>query len=171
MILEFHHHQYDFVAEQILQNWLWLTGCLILFFQNLDSCFFMKTQILGWTFWYQFGSGFKNGKWTDFQVTAQIWPWWMAERVFSLLATRIWRVAGRMFCLRANCMPVRQLQSADRRYQSTETCLVHLLNSVYHAAGDGLVTLLLSLDLSASLHTSNHYILLKRLSNALVSWD
>ena len=58
------------------------------------------------------------------------------------------------------------MQSAYRRHHSTETSLIHLLDSVYHAADDGLATLLLSLDLSAAFDTIDHSILLKRLSTS-----
>ena len=58
------------------------------------------------------------------------------------------------------------MHSAYRRHQSTETSLIHLLDSVYHAADDGLATLLLSLDLSAAFDTIDHSILLKRLSTS-----
>jgi len=56
-------------------------------------------------------------------------------------------------------------QSAYRPYHSTETSLVHLL--VYHAADDGLATLLLYL--STVFATIDHSILLKCLSNSVVS--
>jgi len=55
-------------------------------------------------------------------------------------------------------------QSAYRPYHSTETSLVHLL--VYHAADDGLATLLLSLNLRAAFDTIDHLIHLKRVSNS-----
>jgi len=51
-------------------------------------------------------------------------------------------------------------------HHSTETSLIHLLDSVYHAAADALATLLLSLDLSAAFDTIVHPTLLKRLSNS-----
>jgi len=34
------------------------------------------------------------------------------------------------------------LQSAYRKHQSTETSLIHFLDSIYHAANNGLATLL-----------------------------
>ena len=58
------------------------------------------------------------------------------------------------------------LQSAYRRHHSTETSLIHLLDSAYHAADDGLATLLLSFDLSTAFDTIDHSILLKRLSTS-----
>jgi hypothetical protein len=58
------------------------------------------------------------------------------------------------------------MQSAYRSHHSTETSLVHLLDSVYHATDEGLATLLLSLDLSAAFDTIDHPILLKRLSTS-----
>jgi len=45
------------------------------------------------------------------------------------------------------------LQSAYRKHHSTETSLIHLLDSIYHAADNGLATILLSLDLSAAFDT------------------
>jgi len=54
-------------------------------------------------------------------------------------------------------------QSAYRRYHATETFIVHLLDSVYHAADDDL---LLSLDLSAAFDAIDHSILLKCFSNS-----
>ena len=58
------------------------------------------------------------------------------------------------------------LQSAYRKHHSTETSLVHLLDSIYHAADNGLATLLLSLDLSAAFDTIDHAILLNRLTSS-----
>ena len=49
---------------------------------------------------------------------------------------------------------------------STETSLIHLLDSIYHAADNGLATLLLSLDLSASFDTIDHIIHLNRLTSS-----
>ncbi len=54
-------------------------------------------------------------------------------------------------------------QSAYRQFHSTETSLLHLLDSIYHAADNGLATLLLALDLSAAFDTIDHSILLNRL--------
>ena len=47
---------------------------------------------------------------------------------------------------------------------STETALVHLLDSIYHAADHGKATLLFPLDLSAAFDTIDHSLLLRRLS-------
>jgi len=58
------------------------------------------------------------------------------------------------------------LQSAYRKHHSTETSLIHLLDSIYHAADNGLATLLLSLDLSAAFDTIDHAILLNRLTSS-----
>ena len=57
------------------------------------------------------------------------------------------------------------MQSAYRKHHSTETSLVHLLDSIYHAADNGLATLLLSLDLSAAFDTIDHTTLLNRLTS------
>ena len=54
-------------------------------------------------------------------------------------------------------------QSAYRQFHSTETSLLHLLDSIYHAADNGCATLLLALDLSAAFDTIDHSILLNRL--------
>ncbi len=47
-------------------------------------------------------------------------------------------------------------QSAYRQFHSTETSLTHLLDSIFHAADNGLATLLLALDLSAAFDTIDH---------------
>jgi len=67
------------------------------------------------------------------------------------------------------------LQSAYRKHPSTETSLIHLLDSIYHAADNGLATILLSLPLDLSLLTLafdsiDHDILLNRLTSSLASW-
>jgi len=56
-----------------------------------------------------------------------------------------------------------QHQSAYRPGYSTETALVQLLDSIYHAADNGKATLLFSLDLIAAFDTIDHSILLHRL--------
>jgi len=67
-------------------------------------------------------------------------------------------------------------QSAYRRFHSTETSLIHLLDSIYNSADNGLATLLLSLDLSAAFDTVDHSILLSRLhtsfgiSGSVLAW-
>ena len=58
-----------------------------------------------------------------------------------------------------------QHQSAYRPGHSTETALVQLLDSIYHAADNGKATLLFSLDLSAAFDTIDHSILLHRLAH------
>jgi len=59
-----------------------------------------------------------------------------------------------------------QHQSAYRPGHSTETALVHLLDSIYHAADHGKATLLFSLDLSAAFDTIDHSLLLRTLSHS-----
>jgi len=59
-----------------------------------------------------------------------------------------------------------QHQSAYRPGHSTETVLVHLLDSIYHAADHGKATLHFSLDLSAAFDTIDHFLLLRRLSHS-----
>jgi len=61
-------------------------------------------------------------------------------------------------------------QLAYHKHHSTETSLIHLLDSIYHAADNGLTTLLLSLDLGAAFDTIDHVILLNSLTLVLASW-
>jgi len=61
---------------------------------------------------------------------------------------------------------VNPLQSAYRKHHDTETSLIHLLDSIYHVADNGLATLFLSLDLSAAFDTIDHVILLNRLTSS-----
>ena len=58
-----------------------------------------------------------------------------------------------------------QLQSAYRRYQSTETALVKVANDVLLNMNSQRVTLLVLLDLSAAFDTVDHAILLKMLDH------
>ena len=58
-----------------------------------------------------------------------------------------------------------QFQSAYRKGHSTETALLQVLDSVYTAANDKQVTVLIGLDLSAAFDTVNHGILLERLQS------
>jgi len=67
-------------------------------------------------------------------------------------------------------------QSAYRKGHSTETALLEILDGVYTAADDKLVTVLISLDLSAAFDTVDHEVLLQRLqyefaaTNTPLSW-
>ena len=56
-----------------------------------------------------------------------------------------------------------ELQSAYRKYRSTETATTKVMSDVYEAADAGSVTLLGLLDLSAAFDTVDHRILLERL--------
>ena len=56
--------------------------------------------------------------------------------------------------------------SAYRKGHSTETALLEVLDSVYTAANDKQVTVLIGLDLSVAFDTVNHDILLERLQSA-----
>ena len=58
-----------------------------------------------------------------------------------------------------------ELQSAYRKYRSTETATIKVMSDVYEAADAGSVTLLGLLDLSAAFDTVDHRILLDRLAH------
>ena len=58
-----------------------------------------------------------------------------------------------------------RLQSAYRRGHSTETVLLHVMNSVYAAADEKKATVLVGLDLSAAFDTINHDVLISRLES------
>jgi len=58
-----------------------------------------------------------------------------------------------------------QFQSAYRKGHSTETALLQVLDSMYTAANDKQVTVLISLDLSAAFDTLNHGMLLEWLQS------
>jgi len=58
-----------------------------------------------------------------------------------------------------------RLQSSYRRGHSTETALLHVMNSVYAAADEKKATVLVGLDLSAAFDTINHVVLISRLES------
>ena len=55
------------------------------------------------------------------------------------------------------------VQSAYRRHYSTETALLHTMDSVFRSSDQGQPSLLVSLDMSAAFDTIDHSILLNRL--------
>ena len=57
-------------------------------------------------------------------------------------------------------------QSAYRRYYSTESALLLVLDNIYHAIDEGSSTVMISLDLSAAFDTIDHIILLSRLQTS-----
>ena len=65
-----------------------------------------------------------------------------------------------------NCDNFSPVQSAYRRNFSTETALLHTLDTVYTSANYGKPTLLISLDFSAAFDTIDHSTLLNRLSKS-----
>ena len=58
------------------------------------------------------------------------------------------------------------LQSAYRKFHSTESALLHTFDSIYRSADQNKPTFLVSLDLSAAFDTIDHSILLNRLSTS-----
>ena len=64
------------------------------------------------------------------------------------------------------CTPFARLQSAYRCGHSTETALLHVMNSVHAAADNKEATILVGLDISAAFDTINHDILIDRLVNS-----
>ena len=58
-----------------------------------------------------------------------------------------------------------RLQSAYRRVHSTETALLHVMNSVYAAADAKKITALVGLDISAAFDTIDHDVLASRLES------
>jgi len=63
-------------------------------------------------------------------------------------------------CASHNC---RSVQSAYRPHYSTETALLHTMDSVFRSSDQGQPSLLVSLDMSAAFDTIDHSILLNRL--------
>ena len=59
-----------------------------------------------------------------------------------------------------------QLQSAYRRHHSTETSILHILDSILLTSDSGKSTIVISLDLSAAFDTIDHQILLSRLNTS-----
>ena len=55
------------------------------------------------------------------------------------------------------------VQSAHRRHYSTETALLHTIDSVFRSSDQGQPSLLVSLDMNAAFDTTDHSILLNRL--------
>jgi len=49
-----------------------------------------------------------------------------------------------------------QLQSAYRRHHSTETSILHILDSIHLSSDSGKSTIVISLDLSAAFDTTDH---------------
>jgi len=56
--------------------------------------------------------------------------------------------------------------SAYRRHYSTETALLHTLDSIYRSSEQGRPSLLVSLGLSAAFDTINHHLLLDKLNES-----
>jgi len=63
-----------------------------------------------------------------------------------------------------------KLQSAYRKHHSTETSLIHLLDSIYYAAANGLTTFLLSLVVVCSFNILHYGSVSVRLFEILRFW-
>ena len=70
-------------------------------------------------------------------------------------------------CFSYNFSPV---QSAYRRHHSTETALLHTLNSIYWSSEQGQPSVPVSLDMSAAFDTIDHHTLLTRTALAFLAW-
>jgi len=64
-----------------------------------------------------------------------------------------------------------QYQSAYRRLHSTETSILHTLDSILLSSDSGKSNIVISLDLSAAFDTIDHQILLSRLNTSFVISD
>ena len=91
------------------------------------------------------------------------------------------KLLERLFLIRfqphiSNSPNFNPLQSAYRKFHSTDTSLLNSLDQVYTAADSSQPTVLVSLDLSATFDTIDHHILLSRLqasfgaSGSVIGW-
>ena len=128
----------------------WNVVISLRFFVRLKSHQFSRNQI--WMLW--------NGKTTvQFQISN---------------LNNISKLLERLFLTRfqphiSNSPNFNPLQSAYRKFHSTETSLLNTLDQVYTAADSSQPTVLVSLDLSAAFDTIDHHILLSRLQVVLLA--
>jgi len=98
-------------------------------------------------------------------------------RPISNLSTALKVIKQLVFnLLRSNLLDFVCLQSAYWHGHSTETALLHKMNSVYTATDNKKATALICLDISAAFDTIDHSILISRLKNdfgvgAAASWQ